>query len=233
MLELKGVTAHYGKSRVLQGVDLEVRDGEAVALLGRNGVGKTTTLRAIMRLTPPSGGEIAFNGRRLAEVQAHRIAALGIGYVPQGRHIFPRLTVLENLCIGLAAPPAAAELEHVYADFPVLRERRNQMGGTLSGGEQQQLALARCLVTRPRLLLLDEPTEGIMPILVNTLRKEIKAINQAGVSILLVEQNVRTALELCTRVYFMEKGRITFKCSTAEARADPELVDRYLGVSHV
>jgi branched-chain amino acid transport system ATP-binding protein len=232
MLELKSVTAHYGKSRVLQGVDLAVKDGEAVALLGRNGVGKTTTLRAIMRLTPPSGGEIAFNGRRLAEVHAHDIAALGIGYVPQGRHIFPTLTVLENLCIGLAKPPADAELEHVYARFPVLQERMHQRGGTLSGGEQQQLAIARCLVTRPRLLLLDEPTEGIMPILVNTLRKEIKAINQAGVSILLVEQNVRTALELCTRVYFMEKGRITFECNTDEARADPELVHRYLGVSH-
>ena len=231
MLELKDVVAHYGKSRVLQGVDLEVRDGDAVALLGRNGVGKTTTLRAIMRLTPPSGGEITFNGRRLAEVRAHDIAALGIGYVPQGRHIFPTLTVLENLCIGLAKPPAAAELERIYARFPVLHERMHQLGGTLSGGEQQQLAIARCLVTRPRLLLLDEPTEGIMPILVNTLRKEIKAINQAGVSILLVEQNVRTALEVCTRVYFMEKGRITFECNTAEAMADPELVHRYLGVS--
>ncbi len=232
MLELKGVTAHYGKSRVLQGVDLEVRDGESVALLGRNGVGKTTTLRAIMRLTPPSGGEIAFNGARLSQMQAYRIAALGIGYVPQGRHIFPRLTVLENLCIGLAKPPAAAELEHIYARFPVLRERMQQLGGTLSGGEQQQLAIARCLVTRPRLLLLDEPTEGIMPILVNPLRKEIKAINQTGVSILLVEQNVRTALELCTRVYFMEKGRISFECAAAEAKADPGLVHRYLGVAH-
>jgi branched-chain amino acid transport system ATP-binding protein len=232
MLSLKGVTAHYGKSRVLQGVDLEVRDGEAVALLGRNGVGKTTTLRAIMRLTPPSGGEIAFNDRRLAEVRAHSIASLGIGYVPQGRHIFPRLTVLENLCIGLGKPPAATELEHVYARFPVLQERMHQLGGTLSGGEQQQLAIARCLVMHPRLLLLDEPTEGIMPILVNTLRKEIKAINQAGVSILLVEQNVRTALELCTRVYFMEKGRISFECTAAQAKADSQLVHRYLGVSH-
>jgi branched-chain amino acid transport system ATP-binding protein len=231
MLELKGVTAQYGKSRVLQGVDLEVNDGEVVALLGRNGVGKTTTLRAIMRLTPPSGGEISFNGRRLAGVHAHRIASLGIGYVPQGRHIFPRLTVLENLCIGLGGPPAATELEHVYARFPVLQERMHQFGGTLSGGEQQQLAIARCLVMRPRLLLLDEPTEGIMPILVNALRKEIKAINQAGVSILLVEQNVRTALELCTRVYFMEKGRIAFECNAAQASADPELVHRYLGVS--
>ena len=232
MLELKGVTAHYGKSQVLQGVDLEVKDGEVVALLGRNGVGKTTTLRTIMRLTPPSGGDITFNGTRLAGVHAHHIASLGIGYVPQGRHIFARLTVLENLCIGLARPPAAAELEHVYGRFPVLRERMHQMGGTLSGGKQQQLAIARCLVMRPRLLLLDEPTEGIMPILVNTLRKEIKTINQAGVSILLVEQNVRTALELCTRVYFMEKGRISFECAAAQAKSDRELIHRYLGVSH-
>jgi branched-chain amino acid transport system ATP-binding protein len=232
MLELKGVMAHYGKSRVLQGVDLEVKDGDAVALLGRNGVGKTTTLRAIMRLTPPSGGEITFNGRRLSEVHAHAIAALGIGYVPQGRHIFPTLTVLENLCIGLAKPPAAAELEHVYARFPVLQERMHQLGGTLSGGEQQQLAIARCLVMRPRLLLLDEPTEGIMPILVKTIRKEIKAINESGVSILLVEQNVPTALAVCNHVYFMEKGRISFECSASEAKANPDLVHRYLGVAH-
>jgi len=231
MLRLDGVVAHYGKSRVLQGVTLEVKSGEAVALLGRNGVGKTTTLRSIMRLTPPSGGEITFDGAALGKVAAHRVAGLGISYVPQGRHIFPRLSVLENLCIGLARPPSAAELDHVYGRFPILRERADQAGGTLSGGEQQQLAIARCLITRPRLLLLDEPTEGIMPILVAKIRDEIHAINASGVSILLVEQNIDTALALCSRVYFMEKGRISYEGASAEIRANPELVHRYLGVS--
>lgn len=231
MLSLKGVQAHYGKSRVLQGVDLEVGPGEAVALLGRNGVGKTTTLRAIMGLTPPSAGEITFEGARLDRTPPHRIASLGIGYVPQGRHIFPRLTVFENLCIGLPGEPPPDMLERVYDRFPILRERLRQAGGTLSGGEQQQLAIARCLIMKPRLLLLDEPTEGIMPILVGKLRDEIRAINATGVSILLVEQNIETALALCHRVYFMEKGRISHRGPASEIRSHPELIQRYLGVS--
>jgi branched-chain amino acid transport system ATP-binding protein len=203
-----------------------------VALLGRNGVGKTTTLRSIMRLTPPSAGEIAFDGKRLDRVAQHRIASLGIGYVPQGRHIFPTLTTFENLCIGLPRPPSEADLAHVYARFPILKERAAQPGGTLSGGEQQQLAIARCLITKPKLLLLDEPTEGIMPILITKIRDEIRDINASGVSILLVEQNIDTALRLCSRVYFMEKGRISFEGTAAEIRANPELIHRYLGVSH-
>jgi len=232
MLKLSGVVAHYGKSRVLQGVSLEVTSGESVALLGRNGVGKTTTLRSIMRLTPPSAGEIAFDGKRLDRVAQHRIASLGIGYVPQGRHIFPTLTTFENLCIGLPRPPSETDLAHVYARFPILKERAAQPGGTLSGGEQQQLAIARCLITKPKLLLLDEPTEGIMPILITKIRDEIRDINASGVSILLVEQNIDTALKLCTRVYFMEKGRISFEGTAAEIRACPEIIHRYLGVSH-
>jgi branched-chain amino acid transport system ATP-binding protein len=232
MLKLSGVVAHYGKSRVLQGVSLEVTSGESVALLGRNGVGKTTTLRSIMRLTPPSAGEIAFDGKRLDRVAQHRIASLGIGYVPQGRHIFPTLTTFENLCIGLPRPPSETDLAHVYARFPILKERAAQPGGTLSGGEQQQLAIARCLITKPKLLLLDEPTEGIMPILITKIRDEIRDINASGMSILLVEQNIDTALKLCTRVYFMEKGRISFEGAAAEIRASPEIIHRYLGVSH-
>jgi len=224
--------AHYGKSRVLQGVDLEVKSGESVALLGRNGVGKTTTLRCIMRLTPASGGEITFDGARLDRTRAHRIASLGIGYVPQGRHIFPKLTVFENLCIGLPARLPVDALAHVYERFPILRERLDQEGGTLSGGEQQQLAIARCLVMKPRLLLLDEPTEGIMPILVTKIRDEISAINAAGVSVLLIEQNIDIALTLCNRVYFMEKGRIGYECASHEVKSKPQLIQRYLGVSH-
>ena len=232
MLSLKGVLAQYGKSRVLQGVDLEVKSGESVALLGRNGVGKTTTLRTIMRLTPPTGGEISFDGARLDRTTAHKIPSLGIGYVPQGRRIFPKLTVFENLCIGLPPKPAPAALDHIYERFPMLRERLDQQGGTLSGGEQQQLAIARCLVMKPRLLLLDEPTEGIMPILVAKIRAEVSAVNAAGVSILLVEQNIDTALTLCSRVYFMEKGRICYDGTSDDVRSRPELIQRYLGVSH-
>jgi branched-chain amino acid transport system ATP-binding protein len=232
MLRLDGVLARYGKSQVLQGVDLEVHPGEAVALLGRNGVGKTTTLRSIMRLTPAAGGVITFNGLRIDKVAAHRVAGLGIGYVPQGRRIFPTLTTHENLCIGLNREPSRADLEHVYERFPILKERRDQPGGTLSGGEQQQLAIARCLITKPKLLLLDEPTEGIMPILVTKIRDEIRAINAAGVSILLVEQNIATALSLCSRVYFMEKGRIGFAGAAQQVKRDPALIRRYLGVSH-
>jgi branched-chain amino acid transport system ATP-binding protein len=231
VLKLEGVVAHYGKSRVLQGVSLEVASGEAVALLGRNGVGKTTTLRSIMRLTPPSGGEITFDGTALGKVAPHRIPGLGISYVPQGRHIFSKLSVFENLCIGLARPPTESELERVYGRFPILKERREQPGGTLSGGEQQQLAIARCLITKPRLILLDEPTEGIMPILVTKIRDEIRAINASGVSVLLVEQNIDTALTVCSRVYFMEKGRISYQGTSAEIRGNPDLVHRYLGVS--
>ena len=231
MLELVQVHAHYGKSHVLQGVDLTVGEGEAVALLGRNGVGKTTTLRTIMRLTPASGGAITFNGERLDQVEPHRIAGLGLGYVPQGRRIFPRLTVWENMCLGLARDPDEAALAPIFERFPVLKERLRQAGGTLSGGEQQQLAIARCLAMKPKLLILDEPTEGLMPKLVAAIRREIKSIHASGVSIMLVEQNIRTALAVCDRIYIMEKGVICYRGTAAELQAQPDAFHRYLGVS--
>jgi branched-chain amino acid transport system ATP-binding protein len=231
VLELAQVHAHYGKSHVLQGVDLTVGEGEAVALLGRNGVGKTTTLRTIMRLTPASGGAITFNGERLDQVEPHRIAGLGLGYVPQGRRIFPRLTVRENMCLGLARDPDEAALAPIFERFPVLKERLRQAGGTLSGGEQQQLAIARCLAMKPKLLILDEPTEGLMPKLVAAIRREIKSIHASGVSILLVEQNIRTALAVCDRIYIMEKGVICYRGTAAELEAQPDAFHRYLGVS--
>ena len=231
MLKLDGVHANYGKSHVLQGVTLEVRDGEAVALLGRNGVGKTTTLKTIMGLLPATGGSVVFNGERLDKTPPHRIPRLGLGYVPQGRRIFPNLTVLENLCLGLPRDPRDGELDGVFARFPVLQQRALQAGGTLSGGEQQMLAIARCLVMKPKLILLDEPTEGIMPKLVASIRQDIKAINQEGVSILLVEQNIRTALAVCGRVYVMEKGVICHQAGSAELRQSPEVVHRFLGVA--
>ena len=231
MLKLDGVHAQYGKSHVLQGVTLEVGDGEAVALLGRNGVGKTTTLKTIMGLLPATGGSIVFGGSRLDEMPPHRVPRLGIGYVPQGRRIFPNLTVLENLCLGLPRDPRDGELDGVFARFPVLRQRALQPGGTLSGGEQQMLAIARCLVMKPKLILLDEPTEGIMPKLVASIRQDIRAINKEGVSILLVEQNIRTALAVCGRVYIMEKGVICHQGPSAELRESPAIVHRFLGVA--
>ena len=231
MLTVANLHAHYGKSHVLQGVNLTVGDGEAVAVLGRNGVGKTTTLKAIMGLLPPSGGSVQLDGVALDKLPPFKIPARKIGYVPQGRHIFPKLTVYENLCLGLAKDPADEEIEPIFAQFPRLKERLKQLGGTLSGGEQQMLAIARCLVLNPRLLILDEPTEGIMPKLVADIRHEIRRINQAGVSILLVEQNVPTALAVAHRVYFMEKGRICHEARSDHLKANPEEAHRFLGVA--
>ena len=231
MLSVTNLNAHYGKSHVLQGVDLTVNDGEAVAVLGRNGVGKTSTLKAIMGILPPSAGSVQFDGVALNRLPAFKVPAQRIGYVPQGRHIFPKLTVYENLCLGLAKDPPRAELEPVFAQFPRLRERLKQLGGTLSGGEQQMLAIARCLVLKPKLLILDEPTEGIMPKLVVDLRAEIQRINRGGVSVLLVEQNVPTALAVASRVYFMEKGRICHEATSEHLKANPEEAHHFLGVA--
>ena len=231
MLKLSGVHVHYGKLHILRGVSFEVGAGESVALLGRNGVGKTTTLRAIMRLARRTQGTVHFEGVDLASLKAWEVPRLGIGYVPQGRGIFPNLTVLENLCIGLAGKPDSATEDYVFARFPRLKERIKQAGGTLSGGEQQMLAIARCLMTRPKLIILDEPTEGIMPLLVNQIRREIRRINQTGVSILLVEQNVETALRLCPRVALMEKGTVVHAGTSKDLKSQPEIVHRYLGLS--
>jgi branched-chain amino acid transport system ATP-binding protein len=231
MLTVTNLHAHYGKSHILQGVTLTVNNGEAVAVLGRNGVGKTTTLKSIMGLLRPTGGDVQFNGIALEKLRPFKVPAQGIGYVPQGRHIFPKLTVFENLCLGLPKNPPDEELDPIFAQFPRLKERLKQLGGTLSGGEQQMLAIARCLVIKPKLLLLDEPTEGIMPKLVAELRNEIRRINQSGVSILLVEQNVPTALAVASRIYFMEKGRICHEAKSEHLKANPEEAHRFLGVA--
>ena len=231
MLRLDGVHVHIGKLHILQGVSLEVKVGECAALLGRNGVGKTTTLRAIMGLARRSAGKVEFDGADLAELAPHQVPRRGVGYVPQGRGIFPNLTVLENLCIGLPGRRDPEREEYVFGCFPRLKERLKQPGDTLSGGEQQMLAIARCLMMRPKLLILDEPTEGIMPRLVSQIRREIHRINQNGVSILLVEQNVETALKLCPRVFLMEKGTIVYDGAAQELKSQPEIVHRYLGLS--
>lgn len=231
MLELNDVRASYGKVPVLQGVTMQIRKGESVALLGRNGVGKTTTLRTIMGLMRATAGSVHFDGHDLRKITPHRIPATGIGYVPQGRGLFPNLSVMENLCIGVRGRAPEDKLEYVFDRFPRLKERLAQAAGSLSGGEQQMLSIARCLILSPRLLILDEPTEGIMPRLVSDIRHEIRRINEAGVSVLLVEQNVKTALKLCTRVFIMQKGAIAFEGTAEHLAANPELVHRYLGLA--
>ncbi len=231
MLKVENLNARYGKSHVLRGVTMQVKAGEAVGLLGRNGVGKTTTLRSIMGLQGASTGQITFDGDRIDRLPAHKIAPLGLGLVPQGRRLFPKLTVMENLCIGLTSQPDPDDLTDIFTRFPRLQERMGQLAGTLSGGEQQQLAISRCLIMKPKMILLDEPTEGIMPMLVAAIRKQIKEINKIGISILLVEQNIKTALSICDRIYIMEKGVICHEGTSDELKNSPDLIHRYLGVA--
>jgi branched-chain amino acid transport system ATP-binding protein len=235
MLTLEDVHTHYGKSHILHGVSIAVAPGEVVGLLGRNGVGKSTTLKTIMGLATPSSGRITFEGRDVTGLAPHRIARLGIGYVPEDRRIFRLLTVMENLRTGLDRPAVGearrqALLEKVYRSFPVLRERRHQAGGTLSGGEQQMLAIARAMMLEPKIILLDEPTEGLMPRLVAHIREIIDVLREDGVAILLVEQNVPLTLEVARRVYIMEKGVVRHHAPAAELRADPTVIHQYLGV---
>lgn len=231
VLEVADLLASIGRVPVLRGVTLHVNPGETVALLGRNGVGKTSTLRTILGLLPRRGGLVRFNDKDLATLSAHELSGEGIGYVPQGRGIFGNLTVEENLFLGLRRRPDPSIPDYIYARFPRLKERRQQSAGTLSGGEQQILALGRCLMRSPRLILLDEPTEGIMPKLVNEIRREIAAIAGRGVAVLLIEQNLRTALRLASRIYLMEKGVIVHEATPQQLSADPSTVHRYLGVS--
>jgi branched-chain amino acid transport system ATP-binding protein len=235
MLSLAGVHAHYGKSHVLHGVSIDVAGGEVVGLLGRNGVGKSTTLKTIMGLLPASAGKIVFEGRDLAGLPAYRMARLGIAYVPEDRRIFRLLTVLENLRTGLDRHGVTEErrqalLEKVYRHFPVLRERRGQPGGTLSGGEQQMLAIARAMMLEPKIILLDEPTEGLMPRMVSQIREIIQVLHADGVAILLVEQNVPLTLKVSDRVYIMEKGVVRHQAAAAALRVDDAVIHQYLGV---
>ena len=231
MLTIEGVTAEIGKVPVLRGVSLTVGAGETVALLGRNGAGKTSTLRATLGLLKRSAGRVTYLDQDLGLLPPHKLASLGVGYVPQGRGIFPLLTVEENLYLGLAGNPVSALTDDVFGRFPRLKERLGQAAGTLSGGEQQMLAIARCLLMQPKLIMLDEPTEGIMPKLVAQIRHEIADIAKRGIAVLLVEQNLRTALKLASRVYLMERGQIVHESTPAALQASPAVIHRYLGVS--
>jgi branched-chain amino acid transport system ATP-binding protein len=235
MLTLEGVHSYYGKSHILHDVSLHVGAGEVVGLLGRNGVGKSTTLKTIIGLVSPAAGRITFEGRDIAGLPPHRIARLGIGWVPEDRRVFRLLTVMENLRTGLdrgEMEPGRRQalLEKAYRSFPVLRERRHQTGGTLSGGEQQMLAIARAMMLEPKIILLDEPTEGLMPRLVGQIREIIATLHGDGVAILLVEQNVPLTLEVSDRVYIMEKGMVRHQATAADLRRDPAVVHQYLGV---
>ncbi len=232
LLVVDGLHAHYGKSHVLHGVSLSVDRGEVVCLLGRNGVGKSTTLKAIMGLVRPSGGAVTFRGVPIAGLPPHRIARLGVGYVPEERRIFPTITVRENLLMGLksGAGRDGWTLERVYEFFPRLRERQRQRAGTLSGGEQQMLTIARTLVGNPDLLLVDEPTEGLAPMIVEQVERVLAEIHRAGTAILLVEQGMETALSLAQRAYVMSKGRIVFSGSLADLQASEAVRRQYLEV---
>ena len=232
---IEDVHTYYGKSHILHGVSLQVGAGEVVGLLGRNGVGKSTTLKTIMGLIEPSQGRVLLNGDPIAGIPAHKRALRGIGYVPEDRRIFRLLTVMENLRTGLdrsgvTEDTKRALLDKVFAYFPVLAERRNQAGGTLSGGEQQMLAIARCMMLQPRIILLDEPTEGLMPRMVSQISAIIDALHRENVAILLVEQNVPLTLSASQRVYIMEKGVVRHQCASCDIDVNDPVIKQYLGV---
>jgi branched-chain amino acid transport system ATP-binding protein len=232
MLELRDVHAHYGLSHVLQGIDLEVKAGEVVGLFGRNGVGKTTVIKTIAGWVPPSRGEVRFEGKSLAGLPSEQICRRGIGLVPEDRRIFPGLTVEENLALGFMQSPARSReasrrrLDEIYARFPRLAERRRQMGTTLSGGEQQMLAIARVLAGEPKLLLIDEPTEGLAPKIVDELFELMSQLARDGMPIVLIEQNVRRAVHLSTRFYLIERGAVTLRGHGASEADRRHLLER-------
>ena len=224
---MKGLEVHYGGIRAVKGIDLEVKEGELVCLIGANGAGKTTTLKAICRLIP-SSGTIAYSGNDVSNAKVHELPRQGLVMVPEGRGIFPQLTVEENLAMGAYAR-GSADPEKQYATFPRLKERRLQVAGTLSGGEQQMLAIARALMSDPRLLLLDEPSMGLAPMMVARIFDVVREIAARGVTILLVEQNARLALELAHRGYVMESGEISLAGMAADLLNNPKVRAAYLG----
>jgi branched-chain amino acid transport system ATP-binding protein len=236
LLEVDGLEVAYGKIRAVKGISFAVDAGAVVTLIGANGAGKTTTLRTLSGLLEPSAGTVAFEGRRLDGVAPHEIVELGIAHVPEGRRIFPRMSVRENLELGAfsrsgksAPADVAADLERVFGLFPVLSERRRQAGGTLSGGEQQMLAIGRALMSRPRLLMLDEPSMGLSPIMMNLIFTTLAELKAQGTTILLVEQNAQAALALADRAYVIETGTVVLEGSAAELAASEQVRKAYLG----
>jgi branched-chain amino acid transport system ATP-binding protein len=235
LVRVEDVHTYYGKSHILHGVSLKVQRGEVVGLLGRNGVGKSTTLKTIMGLVKPSHGTVMLDGNAVTGLPPHKLARRGIGYVPEDRRIFRLLTVMENLRTGLDRDGVTEDkrrtlLNKVFTYFPVLAERRNQAGGTLSGGEQQMLAIARAMMLEPKIILLDEPTEGLMPRMVSQIGEIIAVLHNEGVAILLVEQNVPLTLAASQRVYLMEKGTVRHHCAASEINVNDPLIKQYLGI---
>jgi branched-chain amino acid transport system ATP-binding protein len=233
LLEIENLRAGYGPIEVLKGISIEVGEGEIVTMIGANGAGKTTTLLSVSGINRIRSGQIRFQGRDIHTLPAHEIVRLGLCHSPEGRKIFPRLTVLENLQMGAFTRADQAgvrrDLEHVFDLFPILRQRTSQQGGTLSGGEQQMLAVARALMGRPKLLLLDEPSLGLAPLVAGTIFQVIRRLNQDGIAVLLVEQNARMALKLASRGYVMETGQITMTGPAGQLLADQRIKDAYLG----
>ncbi|BAF88111.1 ABC transporter ATP-binding protein [Azorhizobium caulinodans ORS 571] len=233
MLEVRGLRAGYGAVEVLRGIDLQVKAGEIIAVLGSNGVGKTTLNKVLSGVLPLSAGEVTFEGRRLNGLSPADIVEAGLIHVPEGRKIFPNMSVRENLELGSyrrARPRRAANLERVFTTFPRLRERMTQAAGTLSGGEQQMVAIGRGMMAEPKLLILDEPSLGLSPLLVEEMFALIQRLNAGGLPIMLVEQNVVQSLEMASRAYIIENGLVTLEGAAADIRSDPELKRAYLGL---
>ena len=231
MLQIEGLNTHYGSSHILQGVDLAVPRGRICAVLGRNGVGKTTTVRSIMGLVPPTSGRVLLDGRDIAGWSPHLVARAGVAYVPEGRLIFPDLSVLENIRVGERRPAKVWTVERLLTLFPSLRERSGNRGWQLSGGEQQMLAIARALVSDPRVVLLDEPSQGLAPLVVRELAGVIRGLCAEGVTILLIEQNMKLAEAVADELHIMVKGRIVYGASPGVFRAEEaEIRRRYLTV---
>ncbi len=232
LLRVEAIHSYYGSIKALKGISLEVFPGEIVTLIGSNGAGKSSTLRSISGILPPRDGRIVFEGREIQELMGYQVAELGIAQAPEGRRIFPRMTVRENLEMGAFTrrdDEVGQDIEHVYELFPRLREREKQKGGTMSGGEQQMLAIGRALMARPRLLLLDEPSLGLAPVIVDKIYEIIRTINAEGTTILLVEQNANYALDVSARGYVLETGTIALTDTSANLRNDPRVQDAYLG----
>ena len=231
LLAISGLDCFYGEVQVVYGLDLVLNKGEVLCLFGRNGAGKTTTLKAIMGLVPAAAGSIRLDGKELTGLAAHDVPKAGVAYVPQGRRLFADMTVAENIEIGLMARGKGKQTrENVLDLFPLLRERLKQRSGTLSGGEQQMLAMARALCLEPQVLLLDEPTEGLMPSMIAKIRETVAKLRELGVSTILVEQRVDAVLSVADRVFFIENGRNRETVDVEELRADPSAVRRYVGV---
>ena len=232
MLKLNNIVAGYGSIKALKSISLEVPAGSIVTLIGANGAGKITTMRTIMGLIHPSEGEILFEGKDLTKLKTHEIVYSGISLVPEGRSILAKMTVLENLEMGAYKrkdKEVASDLEKVFDRFPILRERKSQLGGTLSGGQQQMLAIGRALMARPKLMLLDEPSMGLAPLVVADIFKVIKEINDNGTTVLLVEQNVRQAIKIADYAYVMETGKIVLEGTREEIGKNPRVMEAYLG----